>query len=161
MDNKQLTNWLKKYGPILVPSAFILLSLFLSISLYQEKRYLQMTPWIVTIILFSLVMFWSLWRPKYIAIKRENLKRKQNIKNPNFTTSIKGEEYSQVFTSKDHIQIMAIMDALESNNVNCIVLNQHSAALLHYIPDIEMTIVVPSKDYESSLEIIDDLIEIQ
>jgi hypothetical protein len=32
-----------------------------------------------------------------------------------------GEEYVQLFKSKDQIQIMAIKDALISKNINCIV----------------------------------------
>lgn len=39
----------------------------------------------------------------------------------------------------------------------CMILDRHSAEIMRFLPEIEMRIMVPSRDYESSVKILEDL----
>jgi hypothetical protein len=68
------------------------------------------------------------------------------------------EAFTEIITSKNCVEVQAVMDALKGNGIDCIVLDSHSAALLRFLPDVEMRVMVRGKDFERSAEVIADVI---
>ena len=135
----------------------IALSAFLSISLFREKRYHSITGWLIILLVFLFFAYRAFWRPK----------SKRFVKNRGKHDSISGkfidigamndENFVQLTTTKDCIKVHAIKNALIDNDINCVVLDQHSTRMMFYLPDVEMRIMVPKKDFENSITIIETL----
>ena len=145
-------------GIIILIMAIVLFA-FLSISLFREKRYQPMTGCLILlgILLFFAFISLPLRLPKIKNPVKSKKKRDTISVKPIFTESISDENFVQLTTTKDCIKVHAIKNTLIDNDINCVVLDQHLTRMMFYLPDVEMRIMVPKKDFENSITIIETL----
>jgi hypothetical protein len=150
------TNTGKSYA-IVILYMFIVLSAFLSVSLFLEKRYYPMTVWIIIAVVFLIFAYLALRTGKGIPSDKRNLKGETIIDTSIAAETQKDENYVRLISTKNPIEVEAIKSALMANNISCVVFDQHSVTLVRFMPDVEMRIMVPGKNYEDGLRIIGNL----
>ncbi len=144
---------------LIVPLAFIVLGTLIAISLFLEKRYYPMTGVIIITVIFLFFTYLAVRTEKDMPHYKKDVKAKPIISTSFEVEGQKDENYVRLISSKDPVEVEAIKGALMASNIDCIVLDQHSAALMRFIPEVEMRIMVSPKDYEDGLKIIEDLIK--
>jgi hypothetical protein len=137
----------------------IALFAFLSISLFREKRYQPMTGCLILLCIFLFFTFISL--PLRLPQIKNPIKskRKRDIISEGSISmgDIRGDDLVQLISTKNCIRAHAIKNALIDDNINCVVLDQHSTRMMFYLPDVEMRIMVPKKDLKNSMAIIKNM----
>jgi hypothetical protein len=68
-----------------------------------------------------------------------------------------GEDFAFLMSTKDCMLAKIVIDALKQNKIDGVVLDKHSSRIMQFLPDVDMRIMVPTKDYEESVKIVEDL----
>jgi len=133
----------------------VLGSFILSVKLILQERYYPAMGW--AIILLILVFFTFLYHLPPKTLRKKRIRRTRTINYPKGKQAKDGEDLALLFSTKDHIKIERLKNALRENGIECTVLNQHSSGMMSFLPDVEMRMMVPFKNLESSLRIVEDL----
>ena len=138
---------------------WVLGSAALATSLFIEGRVFPATGW--TIITFVSIFFVVL--EKYL--RQKEIKRKdyedQLTKNQTIAQIKYMEDFLVLLSSKDPIKVYAIKDALYRHNIECVVLDSHSAQMIGFLPDVKMRVMVRKEDYNESVKILDSIKELK
>jgi len=134
--------------------AWIVFTTWLTLRLISERNYYSATAWIIITILslFLLAALLINAREDKVPVKGPDKLRAKVVMR-------KGGEFVLLCSSKDIIRISQIELALKSRDIDCVVLDYHGSVMMSFIPDIEMRIMVPCKDYDWSVQIMNELIE--
>ena len=128
-------------------------NLIMAVSLFLQSRYYAATGWVIVLIIS--IFFTYLF---FLTPKRERICRKGTSNNISAKTNKDAEDLVLLISTKNHIRIGQIQEALQNNGINSVILDQHSAVMMSFLPDVEMRIMVHVKDFESSTRIIKNLI---
>jgi hypothetical protein len=150
---------MRKNNSILVIYLFALGSLVLTAKLFTEGRSYPGTGLaIFTGFLLLLIVIERYLRGREERMEVSELRSREFIRQRADRSIEDPEAYTEIITSKNCVEVQAVMDSLQGNGIDCIVLDSHSAALLRFLPEAEMRVMVRGKDFERSSEIIADVI---
>jgi len=149
---------MKKSKAYIILIIWAVFSFALTIKLYLENRLHGGTGWaIITAIFIFFIMVYFLSFRKTPLISKGHGERR--IDQPHAVQMKKNANYVFLISTKDILKVQAIKDTLVDHNVDCLVLDQHSSEMLRFLPDVEMRVMVPAKDFERSLEVVKDIIK--
>jgi len=147
----------KAIGRLAVGVAFVgwaLVSIALALKMYSEDRYPEGIGWAINAFVFVLMACLVFIKPK--ASEEITYKYKDAVdlsaKNPNVSDDV----LMLLVSTKELIEVERITKLLGSHGIRCVILDQHSSAMMDFLPDVEMRIMVPSSQYKNSLTILGD-----
>ena len=131
---------------------WIIFNFAMSLRLFLEQRYYAGIGWLI-ILSISIFFAYLYHLPLPKKIKHKGMLRANKIKSPK-----KNAEFVLLFSTKDHIKIAIIKDALLKNGIRCKVLGQHSEGMMSFVPEIEAKIMVQSNDLDDSVCILENVL---
>lgn len=150
---------MRKNRSIIVPYIFALGSFALAVKLFAEGQSYPGTGWaIVTGFITFFIAIERYFRGREKTMEGAEQRNKEFIRQRDAKSLEDPESYMEIMTSKDCVVVQSVLDYLQEKDIDCIVLDSHSAALMRFLPDIEMRVMVRGKDFERSAEIIADVI---
>lgn len=137
--------------------AWVLLNLAISVKLFSEKRYYAGSGWLILLVISLIFAYFYHQTPK-TSTKRDV--SEERVLDPSSTMNVKeGTDNVLLASTKDSIQVERLREALIREGIHCVVLDQHSAVMMSFLPDVEMRIMVPAKDFAQSAKILNDIRE--
>ncbi len=138
---------------------WVLASAVLATSLFIEGRAFPSTGWTI----ITLVSIFIAVIEKYLRQKETKRKDYQDhlAKNRANAQAKYMEDFVVLLSSKDPVKIYATKDILSSHNIECDVLDSHSAQMMGFLPDVKMRVMVRNEDYDESVKIIDSIKELK
>jgi hypothetical protein len=135
-----------------IPIVFIAFCIWGTLRLISEGNYYSATGGGLASILITFFLILRFIKPKQNTLSNIRLTK------PRHTATIhEGDELVLLYSSKDIVRITQIEQALRTRGIDCTVLDRHGSAMMSFIPDIEMRIIVPREDYEWSVQIMNEL----
>ncbi len=136
---------------------WVLGSAALTTSLFIEGRVFPAIGWTT----ITLVSIFLIVLERYLQQKEINRKDYEDhlAKNRANARAKYIEDFVVLLSSKDPVKVYAIKDILSSHNIDCNVLDSHSAQMMGFLPDVNMRVMVRREDYDESIKIVDSIKE--
>jgi hypothetical protein len=129
-------------------------NLMMSVSLLLQSRYYAATGWVIVLIIS--IFFTYLF---FLVPKGERIFYKWTSKHIKAKTNKPDENLVLIISTKDYVRIGQVKEALQNNGITSVILDQHSAVMMSFLPDVEMRLMVKAKNFESSMRIVKNLLE--
>ena len=150
---------MRKNRSIIIPYVFTLGCIALSAKLFAEGRSYPGTGWAIIAGIFTFILFVERFlRGREDRIERAEHSCRDFIRQQNERSLEDPESYTEILTSRNCVEVQAVLDSLKQDEIDCVVFDSHSAALLRFLPEVEMRVMVCGKDYKRSVEIITEVI---
>jgi hypothetical protein len=150
---------MRKNHSIIVVYMFALGSFALTAKLFTEGRSYPGTGWaILTSFLIFLIVIERYFRGREDRMEGAEQSNREFLRQRDAGSLEDPESYTEIMTSRNCVEVQFVLDSLQENDIDCIVLDSHTAALMRFLPDVEMRVMVRGKDFERSAEIIADVI---
>ena len=138
--------------------SLLFLSLFLSIaiSLYNQGKYYEFSYlFVFTLLMLCLIFFLNI-KPKTKPTNKYGKSKFQLTYNKSLTST----NFSLLYSTKDYILFQRIITILGSQGINYYIFDLQGSSMMNFLSDVEIRIMVRSSDYEHSLKIINEELNI-
>jgi hypothetical protein len=138
---------------------WVLGSAALTTSLFIEGRVFPAIGWTsITFVSIFIIVLEKYLRQKEIRWRNYG---DQLTKNRTNVQTKYMEDFDVLLSSKDPVKVYSIKDVLSSHNIECVVLDSHSAQMMGFLPDVNMRVMVRHEDYAGSVKILDSIKELK
>ena len=136
-----------------------LFCLGITLKLFFEHRFYAASGWTAITIIFTFFVLIYFLPDKVIFVRKRKQPGSRSLSYQNNSKTKKYGNYALLISTKDLPRSQAIIDALSGNHIHYVVLDQHAAQIMRFLPDLEMRIMVPVEDLGRSKEAVRHLIE--
>ncbi len=142
----------KGWKPVLFTvGPFTVLTSYVAYRLAVEDRWYSATGWIIITCVFILFISLSFIPARNSAVPIVKL-RQQDV----HKRSGNLESLVPLFRSRDLLEISLLKEALLAKGIVSAILNEHSATMLQFLPDVEIVLAVPERHIDAALDILDE-----
>ena len=137
---------------VTIGGTFSIYFLLHAINLISQERYAAAAVFFIASAFMISIISLLFYNPKRHEISSLAKKIKRDMKR-------KDGSLKTVFSTKDHLLVTHIEEALKEQGIKCFVFDEQSNAMMSFIDGMEMRILIYEDDYEKSLAIVNEIMK--